>query len=173
MDESDLLIVFAEIAIAIVGFSGIIATFQIRDGQIPRRSILAGLGYIVNASFAATYLALLPLVLHFFGLSDSLIWSICSWHLAVLPLAFIYLFNRDTRGVKRSTSHKAMHLAIQFVCALAALVNLLNALGIVFQQEPGPVLAGMVIGLGAAANLFSRLLLRPIKRLIDESEAGN
>jgi hypothetical protein len=173
MDESDLLIVFAEIAIAIVGFSGIIATFQLRDGQIPRRSVLAGLGYIVNASFAAVYISLLPLVLHFFGLSDSIIWSICSWHYAVLPLAFIYLFNRDTRGIMRSTGHKVIHFSIQFVCALAALVNLLNALGIVFHQEPGPVLAGTVIGLGAAASLFSRLLLRPLKRLIIESEAGN
>lgn len=172
MDESDLLIVFAEIAVAIAGFSGIIATFQLRDGHIPRRSVLAGLGYIVNASFGAVYLSLLPLVLHFFGLSDSLIWSIASWHMAVLPLFFIYLFNRDTHGIARSESHRTMHLIVQAICVLAAIINLLNALGVVFHHESGPVLVGLVVGLGTAANLFSRLLLTPIRRLIVENEAG-
>ena len=82
-------------------------------------------------------------------------------------------FNRNTRGIKRSLSHKIVHLTVQFVCVVGALANLLNALGLVFHQEPGPVLAALVIGLGSAANLFARLLLAPMRRLIIESKAGN
>lgn len=43
MDEADLLLVFTEVAVAIAGFSGIVATFQLRDGNVPKRSVLAGL----------------------------------------------------------------------------------------------------------------------------------
>ena len=47
----------------------------------------------------------------------------------------------------------------------------MNMVGIVFEQESGPVLAGVVVGLGAAANLFSRLLLTPIRDMVREQEA--
>jgi hypothetical protein len=65
MEETDLLLVFIEVAVALAGFSGIIATFQLRLSSVPKRSVLAGLSYIVNASFMGAYISALPLVLYF------------------------------------------------------------------------------------------------------------
>lgn len=166
MESSDILLVFVQVAIAIAGFSGIIATFQIRDGVVPKPTVVAGLNYIVNASFGAAYLSVLPIVLYSFGLQESTIWSVCSWHFAILPLLFIYLFNRDTKGIKRTKSHSVLHFSVQGICALVSLCNFLNAADILFHREPGPVLVGIVVGLATAANLFSRLLLAPMKKTI-------
>lgn len=86
----------------------------------------------------------------------------------MLPLVFIFFYNRDAKGVKRTRTNHIVHLAVQSICVLVALVNLLNALDIGFHREPGPVLLGLLIGLGTAMNLFSRLLLTPIKKMIDQ-----
>ena len=85
MPTADLLIAIAQIAVALAGFSGLIAAIRTAapEGWHPRD--IWSLSWMLGASIGALVLALLPLWLALFGWSEELVYRASS------ALAFLYI----------------------------------------------------------------------------------
>ena len=73
MDESSLLLMGIEVSVALAGFAGIIATFQLRDESKVRRGDMVALTMLVSFSLMIGFFSALPLVLRVFRLEATTI----------------------------------------------------------------------------------------------------
>lgn len=78
MSAKDELLTIAEIAVALIGFSGLIFVFRNRDiTELPVRD-LSALAMIIGAGSLALVFALLPLPLSYLGLDEPVFWRLSS-----------------------------------------------------------------------------------------------
>ena len=173
MDASDLLLVGAEVGVAIAGFAGIITTYQFRDRTKINRSQVAGLSLIVIGSLGAAFCCVFPLLLSVFGVEDSTLWAICSCVMLVGVGRSMFVNERDLRGVVRTKSQRLINGAIQGVSFLIVLSLILNTADLVFHREAGPYVFAILWGLSITSYMFVRLLLRPLWRTVRQLEAAN
>ncbi len=71
MDTVDLLRFVIQISISLAGLSGIVASFQYREGTKVTRGDTLGLVMLVNVSSIATFFSMLPIVLLNFAINES------------------------------------------------------------------------------------------------------
>ncbi len=173
MEVFDLLLVCIEVSIALAGFAGVIATYQINDVTRVRRSTVAGLTMIVQCSLLVALVCAISLVLHTFGVKGETLWVISSVIGAIVSAVMAYGFARSMRGALAKKSSWLLYLFLQGLCALVTLAMILNAADLVFHREPGPFVAGIVFALSVAGIMFSRLLLLPLWRIVREQEGAN
>jgi len=173
MEVFDLLLVCIEVSIALAGFAGVIATYQINDVTRVRRSTVAGLTMIVQCSLLVALVCAISLVLHTFGVKGETLWVISSVIGAIVSAVMAYGFARSMRGALAKKSSWLLYLFLQGLCALFTLAMILNAADLVFHREPGPFVAGIVFALSVAGIMFSRLLLLPLWRIVREQEGAN
>ncbi|MEE3331813.1 MAG: hypothetical protein VX246_13165, partial [Myxococcota bacterium] len=57
------------------------------------------------------------------------------------------------------------------VFVLIVISLILNVLDLVFHREPGPYIAGIIIGLGLVGIMFTRLLIPPLWEVVRKQEA--
>ncbi len=173
MESSDLLLVGIEVSVAFAGFAGIIATFQFRDEARINRGHIVGLSLIVHISLVLALASALPLLLSIFGVEDAALWAICSGLAAIWTSYTQYSVHRNMRGaVKRKFTRLFINM-LQGVFALMVLSLILNMLDLVFHREPGPYIAAIATGLGLVGIMFTRLLVRPLWKIVHEQEATN
>ena len=77
------------------------------------------------------------------------------------------------RGATQRWTLRLLFSSFQTVFAGVAFILFLNASNLIFHREPGPYIAGIVLGLGMVGYLFGRLLLRPLWFAVSEQEAAN
>lgn len=170
MDTSSQLLTFAEISIALAGFAGIVATFQSRQqGGISHGRVL-DLWIIVNVSLAGAFASVLPLVLLNFGVQEPKVWSICSSLMGINQLAFSYFLFRKTRLNLFKLSIRVLYLFLFFISLITAIANFLNASGLVFDRELGPYFVTIIFNFWIVGMSFSRLLMRPLWKSIQEQK---
>ena len=158
--SSDVLLTFAEIAVAFAGFSSVVAIFQKQSADRGAGFDLFRFWIMLEFSLAALFFALLPFPLHFLGLSAPVVWSCASGALLVFIVAHAsftsYLIRRGeprvvsslTRGLSRAA--KTVYLVI----VLAQALNLAGVPGRGF----GLYLLGLFLLLFGAAVNFVRLV---------------
>ncbi len=173
METSDLLLVGIEVSVAFAGFAGIIATFQFRDEANINRGHIVGLSLIVHISLALALASALPLLLSIFRVEDAALWAICSGVAAIWSSYTQYSVHRNMRGAVRRKSTRLFINILQGVFVLIVVSLILNMLDLAFHREPGPYVAGIVIGLGLVGIMFTRLLVRPLWKVVNEQEATN
>lgn len=173
MESTDLLLVGAEISVAFAGFAGIIATFQFSEAKRVKRGDVVGLTMIVQMSLNCALLSALPLLLSTFKLEATTIWTICSLYGGTYTVYSMQSIYRNMRGATRKRSLRLLFNSFQTVFASVAVVQFLNASNLIFHREPGPYIAGIVIGLGLVGYMFGRLLLRPLWIAVSEQEAAS
>ncbi len=173
MEEFDILLVGIEASIALAGFAGVIATYQINDVTSIRRGAVVGLTAIVQYSLVAALVCAIPLLLHTFGVEGETLWGICSGVGAILIAGMAYGSARSMRGAITKRSSWSLHLLLQGLGVLVVLANILNAFDLAFHRDPGPFVAGIVYALSVAGINFSRLLLLPLWRIVREQEDAN
>ncbi len=173
MESSDLLLVGIEVSVAFAGFAGIIATFQLRDEAKINRGHVVGLSLIVHISLVLALASALPLLLSIFRVEDAALWAICSGLAAIWSSYTQYSVHRNMRGAVRSKFTRLFINILQGVFALIVISLILNMLDLAFHREPGPYIAAIIIGLGLVGIMFTRLLVRPLWRVVDEQEATN
>lgn len=166
MNIFDLLMLGVEVSIALAGFAGIIATYQFRDGKNIKRGRIGALTVIVQFSFFPALACSLALCLQTFGVSGEKLWVVCSWLGAAIYSYAMYGTAMAMRGGLTTTASRMIFLLLQSVGVLIIGINVLNALGIIFQKVPGPFIVGVFYGLAVASFMFSRLLLRPLWRVV-------
>ncbi len=173
MDVFDILLVCIEVSIALAGFAGVIATFQINNVTRIRRGAVAALSVVVHYSLLAALACVIPLLLYTFGVQGETLWVISSGGGAILVASMAYNSASSMKGAITKTSSRLLYLLLQGLGALVILANILNAFDLAFHREPGPVVAGIVYALSVAGINFSRLLLLPLWRIVREQEDAN
>ncbi len=166
MAYADALSTLAEVAIAIAGFSGIVAVFGRRSSghwSTAERTRLIGL---LVMSFTAVFFSVAPFVLLSVPVSESTCWRWLSALLAASRLVSGAVLLRVALGAlripitKRETSlvTSATFIGGDFLVALVLGANAL-AFGLLW-----PYLAAIVWVLAEAAVIFIRLVIVPISR---------
>ncbi len=173
MEVFDILLVCIEVSIALAGFAGVIATYQINDVTRIRRGAVVGLTTIVQYSLLAALACFIPLLLHTFGVQGETLWVICSGIAAIFVASMAYSSASSMKGAITKTSSWLLYLLLQGLGALVVLANILNAFDLAFHREPGPVVVAIVYALSVAGIMFSRLLLLPLWRIVREQEDAN
>ena len=171
MQEIDTLILGVEASVALAGFAGIIATFQFRDGKKFSRVDAVGLTMIVQFSLLGALICAIPLTLLSFGAAENTTWAITSTLGAIFYVSGMYSTHRYLKEVKKGPSFRLFILVINIINCLCIILHLMNALGIVYHREFGPVIFGLTWTLTITGLMFSRLLLRPVWRQVRAREA--
>ncbi|MBT8084725.1 MAG: hypothetical protein KJN72_05845 [Woeseia sp.] len=175
MEVFDMLVLGVEAAFALAGFAGIIATFQFGEAEKIRRLDAVGLSLIVKDSFSAAACCTLPMLLIVFQVTEATTWSLASIFASIVMALSVYGGYRISWRAFKSKSFQLLFLVVAIITSLIVFANILNASGIVFNREPGPVLLGVAWALAIAAYSFTRLLLLPIwksVRLMEAADAG-
>jgi hypothetical protein len=171
LEGNDVLIVIAEVGIAFAGFSSIVAIFVRREtGGWTREDILR-LWQLLVYSLGAVFFALFPLALFYCGLAGSSIWvassAVLGAFMAVnLALSLITVFRALQED--ESALSRAVVATIASLSFMVLVVQVLNALGVVFKSSFGGYLIGLLWLLVGSGFFFVRLLavsgLRPLSR---------
>jgi hypothetical protein len=169
----DLLMVGIEASVALAGFSGIIATFQMGSEGGARRGPVASLTVVVEFSLLSALTCTLPLFLHTLGIAGPALWTVSSLIGAGFTGYGAYGGFRNMRGALTTRSITLLFALLQLVGAMVIAANLLNVANVVFHREPGPVIAVVLYALTVAGYVFSRLLLLPLWKAVKEHEDQN
>jgi drug/metabolite transporter (DMT)-like permease len=147
MAGKDELLTIAEIAVALIGFSGLIFVFRARDVSELETRDLSALAMIVGAGSVALAFALLPLPLWYLDLAEPLFWRISSGLFGATMLAGSSVFYVVNRRLRKS-GHPERTPGLNRVTLLCALLTgallVLSASGAL---PPGPAiyLLGLVV----------------------------
>jgi len=160
LTQENALIVIAEIAIALAGFSSIVTAVR-RD--IDRNTSFAyiRLWRLLETSLASVFFALVPFALHYFDVSDSDVWRGASAGLCLYVLsAQLYMFVRWWEQWKSPAIPWWFNGPV-LVAQLTVVVMLaLNAAALGFDGSFGPYFVALLWYLSLSAMYFGRLLLR-------------
>jgi len=98
MEGADALGLIAEIGIAIVGFTAVVAALRAPDGRIGAYAAIR-IGGLLGQSATVVLVALLPFGLHHTGLGSNTIWALASSVMALLNLSVMLISVRASRRV--------------------------------------------------------------------------
>jgi hypothetical protein len=154
----ELLPLFAEVAIAITGFSGVVSVFgQNKDSWSPADIIR--LISLLTASLSAFIFCLVALTLSASGVSEELIWRIVSALVAAERLSWLLRFSRGRAAfVARGTIVFFYLFSVGNIAAM-----LLSAANALFVASLWPFVAAVVWYLSESSWVFVRLVLFPIR----------
>lgn len=96
------LFIFAEVAITLAGFSGVVVAFRLRGVQSWSRTELRVLWFLLTDSFLVLIFALIPIPMSLAGWSDGLIWGVCN------ALLGTYLIIGDVLAIRGELRDRAM-----------------------------------------------------------------
>ncbi len=171
MADSDLLQTIAEIAIALAGFTGVVAFLGQRARGEWRAVDLFRFNQLLGSSIAALLFSFTPILLFRMGLSEPAAWRWSSGLIAAYLLGAILL---SSRGLRRVPKHERTEIIpsvlfiIQAIIAAVFILQILSAAGIAYAGQSAPVLVALVWLLGFSAFQFVRLL----RMLHTESEGA-
>jgi len=160
VDPNEALLTIAEIAIATIGFAGIMSALRPSSSHAADSMHRLRLRLMVEASASVMVFAFFPFVLS--GLVDNeKIWTLGSGILAITsPLLVGSIYVRQRRlfgtGLIRETL-----LFDTFVVVMAALVEIalvVNCLGMIFESHFAAYLLGVLFPLAVAVAMFIRAI---------------
>ncbi len=161
MDQN--LSILAEIAVGLAGFSSIVVAFRRGGAHAPwSRADVFRFQDMLEYSLVAALFAILPAALGGLGLGASTLWPIVS------ALFFTFVMFNTIRRIRQWNRLPAGALSnplrVFFVIMLmvVAAVQLLNVLGWIFPQGPGPYLFGVTWYTIYSGFMFYRLMILPI-----------
>lgn len=159
MTGESALLTTAEVAVAFAGFASVVTVFRRREagGWDPQDAIRFQL--MITTSLSVVLFALLPFPIRFFGASEPTVWSASSSLLAVYVLVASGLVVRRTLAL---TAARALNPFISWAFVtggvIATALQLLNAVGVLFERELGPYFLGLLYLLVLSGVSFARML---------------
>ncbi len=160
-----ILLGISSVAIAVSGFSGVVAVFGGRaDGKWSPAERFRTTNMLV-LSLGACLLSFVPLTEELFQIPDRILWMTASFFL----LAFCAVYSVYTIIILRKPNlRRAGGLimwvrVVYFVClALASVLQALNIAGVLVERGAGPFAGGLMFVLIPAGLQFSFLVLTPL-----------
>ena len=163
MEVMGTLELLAELSIAVLGFSGVVAVLGRRASG--DWSDLDGLRFRVMVRVAALVLALslLPFPFRSAGFSESSVWG---WSSGIGTLVYALLTVRSLKGDYRQWARlwsdpavsKVAHIYVHCAALAASLLLALTATGIAFERTATPYLVASLLLFSVSIVLFLRLL---------------
>jgi hypothetical protein len=156
---------FAGVGATFAGFSGVVAVFgrRVHGEWLPED--LFRLQNLMFMSLSVCLLAFAPLVLTTWHLSAALMWALASLLLGVGSVVYLLCtrsasqrLRRDRPGLMPTWASALFIIAL----SVAAILQLLNVVGLFFDPGAGPYLAGLLALLCIAALQFAFLVIRPL-----------
>ena len=158
MQSYEILQTIGEIAVALTGFSGVVAVLGHRGRGAWSSTELLQLRTLVEPSLVALFGSFLPTTIQLTFESEVLVWRLSNGALGLLGVAAIVAFIARSRFAGTTKGQRVL-LAL---CVVAVGTNLLAAIGVLTQYELIFVLV-LILALVVAAYNFL-LLLFPIGR---------
>jgi hypothetical protein len=162
MEYAGILQLLAELAISVLGFSGVVAVLGRRSAGEWTLVDRVRFFTMVRLTVSVLILAVLPFPLHSAGLVGETIWGWCSGIAAlvvVLNLVVAFIDNAFARSVLNDRGTSRLAIAYIFISASTAVALFaVNATGIGLERSFTPYLVATLLLFGAPVVLFIRLL---------------
>jgi len=160
-----LLMGIASVAIAISGFSGVVAVFAGRaDGKWPPAERFRTRNMLI-LSLVACLLSFVPLAEELFQIPDQVLWMSASVLLLGFCAAYVvYTVNMLRSPILRRPGTLVMWVrVVYFIClVLASILQALNIAGVLVERGPAPYVSGLVFVLIPAGLQFAFLVLKSL-----------
>jgi hypothetical protein len=157
------LAVLAEIAVGLAGFSSIVVVFRRgSDSGSWKPEDVARFRIMIEASLVAALFAILPAALRGLGLMNPQLWPIASALLFSLMMFNTVRRRREGRRLPPGSLNRPLNYFILTTSLVVASIQLLNVLGWLVPQGPGPYLFGVTWYTVYAGIMFYRLVTAPI-----------
>jgi hypothetical protein len=157
------LILIAELAIALAGFAGIVATNQFKDTGRFSRGDAVGLALIVHCGAIDGFFAMMPMAIYALGFTEQTAFNVSSAMHCINISLYVLWIRRNMQGVQvRNRRTRAVYSSLYAIAAIVIAMNLMNAFNIVFYGEFGPYFLACILPLLMAAFMFIRLVTRPL-----------
>jgi hypothetical protein len=168
--DSDLLQTIAEIAIALAGFTGVVAFLGQRARGDWRTVDLFRFNQLLAGSLAALLLSFAPILLFKLGVPEPLAWRASSGLLALYLAVSLAWSAQALRSLPEAERPEIIPWMLNLIIAANISVFVLQVLcaaGIAYSGESAPVLVALVWLLAFSAFQFLRLL-----RMLHPGEAA-
>jgi len=150
----------AEVAIAFLGFTGVVGIFAGRDHP---PAVSMRLWAMVEFGLALLLLALLPLVLHHLGWAAPRLWVACSIALLLFLVGHMVLFVPRVVRLRRSGAWggvpAVLDVSIPLAYSACFVTQVLNSLGVGLGRSHGGYLLGLFFLLATSGFNFITLLV--------------
>ena len=160
MNPNEALLTIAEIAIATIGFAGIMSALRPKSSHTADRMHRLRLRLMVEGSASVMVFAFLPFILS--GLVDSeQIWALGSGVLATtspLHVGSIYVRQRRLFGTTLLRETLLFDTSVVVMAMLVEIVLIMNFLGVLFEPRFAAYLLGVLFPLGVAVAMFIRAI---------------
>lgn len=146
MQAADELQTIADLAVALVGFSGLIFIFRARSIKEMEERDLSALAMIVGAGTLALVFALLPLPLFYTGIAEAALWRLSSAVFAatiVLSAGAFIRVNARLAAAGHAERAPGLNRTALVLMLLMAILLLLTALGF-FAAGPAAYLLALI-----------------------------
>lgn len=163
MQDSDLPQTIAEVAVAILGFTGVVAFLGQRAHGAWRTVDLFRLNQLLAAGIAALLFAFLPILLFKLGASEPASWRISSGLMSVYFGGALFVSRSALRNLPEVEGTEILPWILGVILVLNAAVLMLQVLcaaGVAYAGSSAPTLVGLVYLLAFASFQFVRLLQR-------------
>jgi hypothetical protein len=165
MEAEPILGVFAQLAVFIVGLSGIVGVVGSRITGKWQIADYTRFWTMIASGFILLFQALLPILLHYFSLTPHAVWGWSSAAAALLVCGQLYWRLAHLRRSQADPEFNAfLFLGSAVLQIVAAIVLILNAAGLGFKGTFAPYLLAMFLTLAVSCQLFIRLLIVALPR---------
>jgi hypothetical protein len=157
--EGDLLILLADLSVALAGFSGVVVALQRRIEEFDQLAFLR-LWRLIETSLASALFSVLPLLLSHLGIAASDLWRVSSGVFGTYMLTVTsYFIWRIWPLLSANRVLWRFNGPLILINAAAVVALLANAGEVGLHGSSGPYLTGIVIYLLLAGLVFRRLVL--------------
>lgn len=154
----DFLFTLAEIAVALIGFSGVVTVLGHRGKGQWQKAEKVRLQALVEPSIVALVGALLPSTLSLVMDSNDLLWRVCNLIVLTMHIAAFTAYARRSGGTDTLISQKIM----AGIAVIVFIIIGLSILGVIAQHQFTFAL-GLLLGIAVAIFNFSLLLFHLIE----------
>jgi hypothetical protein len=165
MEAGTILGVYAQLAVVIVGLSGIVAVAGSRATGNWQIADHYRFWTMMASGFTLLFQSIFPLILHHFSPTSQSIWAWSSAAAALLVSGTLYW---RWRGFERAQEDPKFRMSVGLfnnaLLASAAVILILNTVGLVFQGTFAAYLLAMSLVLANSFAVFVRLLVVALPR---------
>ena len=166
LEASDVLIAIAEISVALVGFTGIIAAFRQRSISNWPPHVAYRFSFMCWNAFSAMAFSLFPFVLFYETRLAEQTWQISSVLFAISCFLIVWLTYSGAKRlptISRASLNKGWMMTYQSGSLASGALLIANAVSLLGDSGPAIYLLALGWQLFFAASLFYRLLVTPVE----------
>lgn len=147
MPPEDVLLMMAQLGVAIAGFSGVASALQLSERRTVRRSLLTSI-LVVSAASVVVW-SVVPLVLLTTGIATPRVWQVASLGWAVWQLTILIYRRQQVRAAGFD-----LPLTLRFVVTLVSFAIALQLWNVLLSGDAWPHLVGVSTSLLVAITTF-------------------